>query len=135
MGRAKVQARQQTGFPDAAPAGAEVLKQGLGDDPPEQKLFGHAHAGHAQQEPHDAPRGQHIALRAAEQQGVVGVVADECDGVQAHQQTVEEAAAPAAEQADLPGAGQKEAGRQDARRLLQGRQQIVVGHLEVAQDK
>ena len=135
VGRTEVKTRQQAGFPDAGPAGAEVFQKRLGDDAPEQKLFCHTDAGHADKEPHDVPCRQHIALRPAKQQGVVGVVADERDGVQAHQQTVEKAAAPAAEQAALPGARQKEPRHQHACCLLHEGQHIIIDGINIPHDE
>ena len=90
---------QQAGFPDARTAGAEVLQQGLGDDAPEEKFLRHAHREHPDEIPRDLPAGaQGPVGRHPEQQLAVEGVADHGKGEHAHQDAIEKAAAPAAEQ-------------------------------------
>ena len=132
VGRAKQQARQQTGFPDPRPAGAETLQQALGNDPAEDELLRHAHQRHAQKEAEDAERRLQLAILGhPEHQLGIQAVTDEHQRIHSHQQPIEKAAAPAAEQVHLTGAAQNDQRHHHAHRLLHSAEEVGVHPFQI----
>ena len=126
MSRAEQHAGQQAGFPDTGPAGAEVFQQRFGNDAPEQEFLRHAHHCHAGQKAQDTPRREQRRVRPLKDQCAVYAVADECQRVHPHQQTVPKAAAAAAQQSLPPGAAQQQPGRPCPHQLLYKAEKVFI---------
>ena len=123
---AEQHAGQQAGFPDTGPAGAEVFQQRFGNDAPEQEFLRHAHHCHAGQKAQDTPRREQRRVRPLKDQCAVYAVADECQRVHPHQQTVPKAAAAAAQQSLPPGAAQQQPGRPCPHQLLYKAEKVFI---------
>ena len=126
VGRAEQHAGQQAGFPDTGLAGAEVFQQRFGNDAPEQEFLRHAHHCHAGQKAQDTPRREQRRVRPLKDQCAVYAVADECQRVHPHQQTVPKAAAAAAQQSLPPGAAQQQPGRPCPHQLLYKAEKVFI---------
>ena len=127
MRSAEEEARHDAGFPDAAPAGAEMFQQSLGNDASEEELFRQTNGEHGREVPENLrPRPHRLVVRAAKHQLGVEVIADKAQRVHSHQQAVEKAAAPAAHKAQLARFFQGQHRHRHAEQLLQHRDEIIV---------